>query len=410
MSKKPSVLIIGAGASAIAAATRLLENGISDIKLLEAENRIGGRVHSVDFGGTMVDLGGQWVHGEEGNIVYRMVKDLDLLSSSLNTYEDNTYFISNGSNVDKSITDKLFKIGAGVMDDEADAMKHAGPFGEYFIKRYNEKVLEEFGNNRDILKVAKFLEDWFHKFFTCLDSCKTWDDISTHGAMMVFKSCEGDQQLNWGKKGYRTILDVMMKKVPDATKQLPIDDKILLNKKVTKIIWDDNDKTIDGVTVICADGSSFESDHVIVTVSVGVLKEYHRDLFVPELPAYKVNSIEHIALGTVNKILLRFPTKWWPNDSKGFSLLWTEEDRMKLANEISSEGPTNGMGWSWLVDVFGFYVIDSHPRVLLGWVVGKMAAEVERLSDEEVTRGCLFLLRKFVGDKFDIPEPDGILR
>ena len=41
------VVIIGAGAAGIAAATRLYENGIDDIVVLEAENRIGGRIHSV---------------------------------------------------------------------------------------------------------------------------------------------------------------------------------------------------------------------------------------------------------------------------------------------------------------------------------------------------------------------------
>ena len=46
------VVIAGAGAAGIAAATRLYENGITDIVVLEAENRIGGRVHTVDVGGT----------------------------------------------------------------------------------------------------------------------------------------------------------------------------------------------------------------------------------------------------------------------------------------------------------------------------------------------------------------------
>lgn len=58
---KPRIIIIGAGASGIAAATKLFENGFTDIIILEAENRIGGRVCSVEFGGTLVDIGGQWV-------------------------------------------------------------------------------------------------------------------------------------------------------------------------------------------------------------------------------------------------------------------------------------------------------------------------------------------------------------
>lgn len=60
-SKEPKILIIGAGASGIAAAAKLFENGICDITILEAENRIGGRICSVEFGETFVDIGGQWV-------------------------------------------------------------------------------------------------------------------------------------------------------------------------------------------------------------------------------------------------------------------------------------------------------------------------------------------------------------
>lgn len=43
------VVIIGAGASGIAAATRLYENGITDILVLEAEDRIGGRVNTIEI-------------------------------------------------------------------------------------------------------------------------------------------------------------------------------------------------------------------------------------------------------------------------------------------------------------------------------------------------------------------------
>ncbi|CAG9863754.1 unnamed protein product [Phyllotreta striolata] len=405
MSGVPSVLIIGAGAAGVAAATRLLENGIDNIKILEAENRIGGRIYSLEFDGVFIDLGGQWVHGEKGNIVYEMVKDLGLLHTSFNNYEDNTFYMSNGENVNKNITDRLFQIGLSIIEDSECAIQHPGPYGNYFIKIYKEKVSEEFKDDASALELAACVQDWFHKFCICLDSAKSWYEISTLGAACRFEYCEGDQQLNWGERGFKTILDVLMKKIPDASKQLHLDDKILLKKVVKKIQWGDSEQT-----VTCEDGSVFTADHVIITCSVGVLKTTYRSLFDPALPSYKVNSIEHISMGTVNKILLRFPRKWWPEDTKGFSLLWTDEDRKNLVNEIPSLGPVDEDGRSWLEDVFGFYVIDNHPRILLGWVVGKMAAEVEHCTDEDVTQGCMALLRKFVGNKYDIPTPDAILR
>lgn len=135
IAKNPKILIIGAGASGIAAASKLYENGFTDITILEAENRIGGRINSVEFEGSIVDLGGQWVHGEVGNLVYDMVKDLDLLSPSFNTYEDMTFYSSDGTVLEKTITDRLFQMAKEVLDDEENALHETGTFGNYFIKK-----------------------------------------------------------------------------------------------------------------------------------------------------------------------------------------------------------------------------------------------------------------------------------
>jgi cation diffusion facilitator CzcD-associated flavoprotein CzcO len=43
-------LIVGAGASGIAAASMLMQYGVLSIVILEAENRIGGRMNTVPFG------------------------------------------------------------------------------------------------------------------------------------------------------------------------------------------------------------------------------------------------------------------------------------------------------------------------------------------------------------------------
>lgn len=55
-----SILIIGAGASGIAAATRLISNGFKNVEILEAENRIGGRINTIPFGANVLDMGAQW--------------------------------------------------------------------------------------------------------------------------------------------------------------------------------------------------------------------------------------------------------------------------------------------------------------------------------------------------------------
>lgn len=44
------IIIIGAGAAGIAAACRLIEKGFQNVTILEAKNRIGGRIHTINFG------------------------------------------------------------------------------------------------------------------------------------------------------------------------------------------------------------------------------------------------------------------------------------------------------------------------------------------------------------------------
>lgn len=54
------IVIVGAGAAGIAAATKLISHGFSNVIILEAENRIGGRINTIPFANNTVDMGAQW--------------------------------------------------------------------------------------------------------------------------------------------------------------------------------------------------------------------------------------------------------------------------------------------------------------------------------------------------------------
>lgn len=105
---------------------------------------------------------------------------------------------------------------------------------------------------------------------------------------------------------------------------------------------------------------------------------------------------------------MKFRYRWWPKDCKGFSLIWSKNDCENLIKEFPYGPRKNGR--SWLEDVFGFYVIDSNPDVLLGWIVGEHVPEYELLSDDIVLKGCMFLLKKFLGGIYNIEKPESILR
>lgn len=48
--RQPRIVVIGAGLAGLSAAKALLESGFTDVTILEATDRIGGRVQSVKLG------------------------------------------------------------------------------------------------------------------------------------------------------------------------------------------------------------------------------------------------------------------------------------------------------------------------------------------------------------------------
>jgi monoamine oxidase len=64
------VIVVGAGIAGLTVANALTQAGIECV-VLEARSRIGGRLHTVDLGGSLVDLGGSWIHHPVGNPLRR---------------------------------------------------------------------------------------------------------------------------------------------------------------------------------------------------------------------------------------------------------------------------------------------------------------------------------------------------
>lgn len=135
MVKNPHILIIGGGIAGIAAARRLFDHGYTNLTILEAENRIGGRINSVKESGSLFELGAQWCHGEDGNEIFNLVKNLNLLDASFNDYQNLTYYDSGGNKIDRTLTDTLYGIFAQITYDEEVLKNEKGSFGDYFIRR-----------------------------------------------------------------------------------------------------------------------------------------------------------------------------------------------------------------------------------------------------------------------------------
>lgn len=137
------------------------------------------------------------------------------------------------------------------------------------------------------------------------------------------------------------------------------------------------------------------ADHLLCTVSLGVLKKFHLTLFEPCLPLPKINSIEGMGFGTVDKIFVEFTKTFWTDDWLGVSILWQPEQLKEMRSD-----PVNG---DWLEHIMGFYPVSFQPNILLGWISGAVTEKMEQVSDDDFNAGIRTILKMVLID-FDNGE------
>ncbi|CAB3375625.1 Hypothetical predicted protein [Cloeon dipterum] len=376
------VVIVGAGASGVAAGTRLLRGGISNFVILEAENRLGGRVYSTEFDGCTVDMGAQWVHGEKNNVVYQMASDRVSVDEQMSNYASAEVFLETGEKFDMGLVFLLYSwIGEIEATMPLKLKDFQGSLGEF----YNQELLKRIKEHPEPLAendVRAFME-WFEKFENSIDAADSWFDTSGKGHL-AYVDCPGELLNKWNSGGYFSAIKLLI----EHTKQVEeFNKKVVLNCEVEKI-----DYSKGHVQVLCKGGNVYNAKKAIVTVSLGVLKERASTLFAPNLPLSKLNAIKGLAIGSVNKIYMSFPHRWWHDEAPGFCFFWSHSQ-----DDLPKEK-------KWHRGVFGFFPVSSAPNALCGWMVGPLARHAEYLPDDEVKSGCMELLRRFLGKKYAVVD------
>lgn len=388
------IIIIGAGTSGIACATKLLEYGFQNVLVLEAEPRLGGRIHTIPFGDNVIDLGAQWCHGEQDNIVHQLAAKHDLLESTGPVYENYQCVRSNREVLPDNVANRLKGIvGDSLVTRQLELRHCSGSLGSYLSNKFYEMLQRPENADIDHVIADEFFDN-YKKFENSVEASDTLEEVSGRGYLNYWE-CDGDILLNWKDKGYVELLRLLMhsdqQKDPQTESELGIlEQRILFDRRVRRINWNRNDSRVE---LELENGENCLADHVIVTVSLGVLKEQHLQLFEPKLPVAKQRAVEGLAFGTVNKIFVEFPEAFWPEDWTGFTLLWREEDLADIRNTSRA----------WLEDVFGFYRVSYQPRILAGWIINANGRHMETLPEDEVLAGCMYLFRRFL--HWHIPDP-----
>ncbi|KAM6269885.1 spermine oxidase [Porphyrio hochstetteri] len=212
--------------------------------------------------------------------------------------------------------------------------------------------------------------------------------------------------------GFIKIVEILASSIPESVIQLRKPVKCIhWNQSVSKEIervadhnsdLPEEDKGSD-VFVECEDCEFIPADHVIVTVSLGVLKKRHETLFHPRLPEEKVMAIEKLGINTTDKIFLEFEEPFWSSECNSIQFVWEDE-----AESESLTYPEE----LWYKKICSFDVLyppERYGHVLSGWICGEEALIMEKCDDETVAETCTEMLRKFTGNP-NIPKPRRILR
>lgn len=401
--RQAQVVVVGAGLAGLATAQRLHKAGIEDIIILDALDRVGGRVHTISHSDYLLELGAQWLHGADSNPLYHWLRSKDMI----NDFEDEmagfngTFYTERGERVDPNLLQRVLDIVlesklAMFRNECVDLIENNGfkNASEVFRHLLNLQI-ESDSKLKEQEDLVNSLFDWFLRYENIENGSSCMKEVSI--ASYTDYNDLGDGTLLNFKHGYRSLLHWF-------TDEMPTDRCLHLNKQVINIetlkssgstyqdksgssyskpmvvrYSDSNYKECQKDHHETSDASIIECDHVVVTASIGFLKKNHKTLFTPQLPEVKRELIESIGFGTVNKIVLQFEEPFW---SGGIKIIW---DNKKL------EGFPE-----WARDIISFDVVRRQPNLLIGWIGGHGARLMELESDQQVANICLRILGKFI--------------
>uniref|UniRef100_A0A182V8X6 Amine oxidase domain-containing protein n=1 Tax=Anopheles merus TaxID=30066 RepID=A0A182V8X6_ANOME len=206
--RNPRVVVIGAGAAGLATASRLYQAGITNVTILEASQRVGGRIRTTPFGAGIVELGAQWCHGEKGNVVYELASAYpDLLKASI-IADDASLIQSNSVRIDDELVEKLSSLAEQISESE-DRMSYAGSLGDFFTETYWQRLQTDAGFSDVSHELAEQFLVYYHNRERGDSAYDSWYDVAANETDS-YQETEGNQALAWNSRtGYSTILDIV---------------------------------------------------------------------------------------------------------------------------------------------------------------------------------------------------------
>lgn len=341
------VIIVGAGAAGLSAARILSKAGKSTL-ILEARNRIGGRIHTIKGEGFSfpVEAGAEFIHGEL------------LLTKALMEEANVSYFAGAGQtwNVkrNKLVEGDAFQDGWDELVEKLQGLDRDMTIGQFLDLHFGES---RYGVLRDAVK--KFVEGY--------DAA----DVNKASALALKKewsneNIEGYRPIG----GYSQLMDFLLSEIYQYKGQLHV------SVVVKNIVWRKND-----VEVITDNNEKFKARKILITVPVPVLKSGMIEFDPPLTSVFK--ALYDIEVGGVIKFLVEFRDRIWESGTgvrqmPGLNFLFSDAEVPTWWTQIPNKAP-----------------------LLTGWLAGPVVKKSP--TDDE---GLLRMAFKSLCYLFDATEKD----
>lgn len=352
---KKRVVVIGAGLAGLAAANELQSQG-HEVLVLEARNRVGGRIWtSTVWADTPLDFGATWIHGVKGNPLTGVADEMKALRHFTSYDRAITYntqgkpFTTAEEHRFEKLRTQIFKsLDRAQTQDDDVSIRHA-----------IDSVTRSFENDLEGQRFADFIISSEIE----QEYAGSATNLSAHWYDQADELPGGDALF---AQGFGVIPEFLSKGLT-----------VKLEQTVREIQWSQSP-----VRVISQD-VEFQADQVLVTLPLGVLQA-GKVTFTPKLPLDKQNAIAKLGMGVLNKCYLRFPNAFWPKDVD-----WLEY----IPN-------THGAWTEWV----SFWRVAKQP-ILLGFNAADRGTEIENLTDREIVDSAMQTLKTIFGAA--IPDPTG---
>lgn len=353
-------LIVGAGIAGLTAA-RILAGQGQQVAILEARDRVGGRVWTTRTDGEVVDYGASWIHGIDGNPLADVVAAFGMRTAefTVGSYQPDgrpiAYYSPSGTRLSDADTER-FVTDIHTFNEQFAATIAASKPNTSFGEAVETALAQIDWDDDRAMRVREFLR---HR---AEEQLGVWlDDLDAHG--LDDDAIEGDEVVF--PDGY----DELATHLADGL-------DVRLEHAVTRVQW-----TPTGGTAETRHGR-FAARRIVVTVPIGVLKspDFAID---PPLPERQSGALDRLGMNAFEKVFLRFSDKFWDDD----------------VYAIRQQGEAGRWWHSW----YDLSTLHGAPT-LLTFAAGPAARETRHWSDADIADSVLDALRGLYGDRVGQPD------